>query len=280
MPPQPASRSDHAFWDRRRGRILARKGGWVVGEAVYSHGYSLLEDLAGRASYMQVLVLHGTGRLPERRLADWLEALFVCMSYPDARIWCNQMGSLAGTMAAGPAAGLCAGILASDSRLYGPGTQAAGVAFITAAVQERQQGVSAKEIVARQPVRIPGGPPVLPGYVRPVASGDERIAAMERVTADLGFPRGAHLSLAFEIEAVMLERFGEGMNLLGYTTAFLCDQGWSAQEQYRVLSPMVAAGVLACYVEAADDPPGAFFPLRCEDIDYQGPAPRPVSDRS
>ena len=42
--------AEAAFWDARRGRIFSRAGGWVVGEAVYNHGYSMLDDLVGHAS--------------------------------------------------------------------------------------------------------------------------------------------------------------------------------------------------------------------------------------
>ena len=66
------------------------------------------------------------------------------------------------------------------------------------------------------------------------------------------------------------------MNLLGYATAFLLDQGFTYQDVYRLLSCWVNSGVHACYAEAADQPPESFFPLHCEDIDYQGKAPRPV----
>ncbi|MCI5208556.1 MAG: hypothetical protein D3910_07135, partial [Candidatus Electrothrix sp. ATG2] len=119
-----------SFWEARRGRILSDKGGWVIGEAVYNHGYSMMDDLVGNASFFQVLILNITGRLPERRLTDWLEAYYICLNWPDARIWCNQVGSLAGTMRASPLAAAGAGILSSDSIMYGPGTTMKATEFI------------------------------------------------------------------------------------------------------------------------------------------------------
>ena len=83
------------FWDARRNRIISRKGGWQVGRGVNAGGYSLLDDLALNKGFFEVLYLHVCGRLPERRLARWLEASFICLSFPDARIWCNQIGALA-----------------------------------------------------------------------------------------------------------------------------------------------------------------------------------------
>jgi citrate synthase len=268
-------KDDVAFWQERRGIIRTRKGGWIPGGIVHNHGYSLVDDLIGKASYFQVLILNVTGRLPERRLADWLEAHFICHSYPDARIWCNHIGSLAGTMQASPVAASSAGVLASDSRMYGPGTILAFIDFITDAVVKKRNGASAEEIV-RLCQRRPAAKPTILGYARPVANGDERIPAMERVTRELGFARGEHLALAFEIDEVMHRQHNEKMNLLAYSIPFLCDQGFSAKEIYRLLSVLVCSGVLACYSEAADSPPESFFALQCCDIDYQGPKPREV----
>lgn len=267
--------SDTQFWDRRRGTIRTRKGGFIISQgSVYSHGYNLLQDLLGTASFFQVLILNITGRLPERRLADWIEAIYITLSYPDARIWCNQIASLGGTLRASPVAAVSAGILASDSRMYGPGTVLAGVEFIEDAMQKKRKGMSIETIIEKYFQRRPGASKVIPGFVRPIARGDERIVAMERITARLGFEVGEHLNLAYEIEEYMVRQYNEGMNNLGYHSAFLCDQGYSANEQFRIFSAMVNSGVSACYAEAADHPPESFFPLQCEDIDYQGPLPR------
>lgn len=269
---------DTSYWEQRRGIIHSRKGGWIIGKAVFNHGYSMMDDLVGSASWMQVLILNVTGRLPERRLADWLDAAFICMSWPDSRIWCNQIGSLAGTMQATSVAAVGAGLLATDSTLYGAAPLLEGTRFIRESLIKKKNGLTAEEIL-KEYQRHPDSVPVVVGYVRPIATGDERVEAMRRVTEHLGFETGEHLSLAFEIEQIMLDNFKEGMNINGYVSAFLCDQGYSNKEIYRMCSTCVSSGVLACYAEAADQSPESFFPLHCNDIDYQGPAPRPVPDR-
>lgn len=267
--------NDTLFWDQRRGKIHTRKGGWIIGEAVYNHGYSMLDDLVGKTSFFQVLFLNVVGRLVERCLAEWLEALFICMSWPDSRIWCNQIGSLAGTIQASPVAAVCAGSLASDSDLYGPGTLVKSANFIMNARRKYEQGMSVEEIV-REQQRNPRAKPIIVGYARPVAKGDERVFAMRQVAERLGFAVGEHLALALKIEKFTFEQFGETINLGGYVTAFLCDQNFSPAEIYRICAMSVNSGIHACYVEAADQPPETFFPLHCEDIDYQGKPPRPV----
>ena len=274
----PMQKSNTSFWDRRRGVIFTQKGGIVFGKGVYCHGHDMMEELTGRASYFQVMLLNITGRLPEKRLADWVEAMLLGTSYPDARIWCNQIGSLAGTMGSSPVAAVSAGILASDSVLYGPGTLKKSAEFIRQALIKQKQGASVESII-RAHQRNPASKPVIVGYARPVANGDERVVAMQRVSRELGFAEGDHESLALEIDAYLRERFGETINLAGYLTAFLCDQDYSPLEIYRTCSIMVSSGVLACYAEAADQPPEAFFPLQCGDIDYQGKPPRPVPEK-
>jgi citrate synthase len=271
-------KNDTAFWDRRRGVIFSKKGGIIFGKGVYCHGYEMMEDLVGKTTFFQVLILNAIGRLPEKRLADFLEVLYLGNSYPDARIWCNQIGSLAGTMGASPVAGISAGILASDSHQYGPGTLQTSAEFIRQALSKRQQGSSVEEIL-RACQRNPRSKPIIVGYARPVANGDERIAAMQRISRELGFPEGEHLGLALEIDAYLRSRFEETINLTGYLTAFLCDQGYTPLEIYRFCSLAVSSGVLACYAEAADQPPESFFPLQCGDIDYQGKPHRPVPEK-
>ena len=66
--------NDTAFWDSRRNRIRTRKGGWRIGRGISVHGHSLLGDLVGSHGFFDVLYLEVTGRLPDPRLAQWIEA--------------------------------------------------------------------------------------------------------------------------------------------------------------------------------------------------------------
>lgn len=267
----------HHFWDTRRNVIRTRVGGALIGKGVvYSHGYSMLEELTGHATFFQVLVLNVTGRLPEKRLADWLEATFTCMSWPDPRIWCNGVGSYGGTMRTSPVAAITAGTLAADSRLYGPGSFSLVAETIEEGLRQRNQGIPTAEIVARLNRRRGSPTPVVPGYARPIAAGDERIPVMDRVARGLGFPVGPHLELAFDIHDYMMAEFEEGLNLAGYLVSFLLDQQMSAKEVYRLYSLCVNSGIHACYGEAYDNPPEAFLPLRCNDIEYVGKDARSV----
>jgi citrate synthase len=268
-------RPNTEIWDRNRGVIRSSKGGWFAGKGVFSHGYDMMRDLVGQVSYMQVIILNATGRLPSREIADWCEAVYICLSWPDSRIWCNLIGALAGNTRCTPVAATVAGTLASDSHSYGPGTLARGVRFIQSALLKKLNGLSVEDIVNAE-CKIKGKTPTITGYARPIAKGDERVAAMERVATQLGFNTGSHLALAYEIENHLLEHYNESMNINGYCTSFLSDLDYSPEEVYRISSCLVSSGVTACYTDRAGKTPNTFLPLHCSDIDYNGVDPRIV----
>ncbi len=261
--------------DNNRNIIRSKTGGWRVGEGVYSHGYSMLEELVGEKSYFQIMILNATGKLVERRLADWVEAIYGCLSWPDPRIWCNQIGALAGEAKTTAVAGTLAGTLAADSKMYGMYTLLAGMDFIQSAYKKSLDKTTVAEIVD-QNIKENKGRLKIMGYVRPIAKGDERIEVMERVTKKLGFDIGPHLKLAYEIEQIINSRLQENMNINGYISAFLSDQGFTKDEVYQLLSTWVMSGVTACYLETLHKPNDSFLPLRCDDIEYKGADKRSI----
>jgi hypothetical protein len=263
------------IWDRNRGVIRSSKGGWFAGKGVFSHGYDMMRDLVGQVSYMQVMILNATGRLPSRKVAEWNEAAFISLSWPDPRIWCNHIGALAGSARCSPVAATTAGMLASDSHAYGPGTLANGLSFIQSARRKQLEGQSIEEIVNSES-RVKGAAPAITGYARPIAKGDERVAAMEQTALKLGFTVGPHLALAYEIEKYMLDNYNESININGYASGFLSDLNYTPQEIYRLGSCLISSGVTACYCDTVDKVAGTFLPLHCDDIDYQGKEPRNV----
>ncbi len=260
---------NHALWDSYRGKIRSKKGGWVIGKVIKSHGFDLMNDLVGKYSYMQVIALNATGKMPSRELADWLEAIHICLSWPDPRVWCNRIGALGGSAGASVIASTCAGTLAADSRSYGPKTLEAGVAFIQYAYSQIKNGLSVNELVDNE-IKKHGGKPHIIGFSRPIVKGDERIPAMETVARKLGFSVGPHLQLAYDIEKILGEQFDEAMNINSYISGFMSDQGYNAIEVYRLFSVLVFSGVNACYVDTADREQGTFAPLHVADIIYSG----------
>ena len=271
---------NHALWDEYRGKIKSRKGGWQIGSGIQSHGYDLMNEIVGHCSYMQLVTLNASGRLPSRAFADWLEALHICLSWPDPRIWCNRIGALGGSAGTSAITATCAGVMAADSRSYGTRPLLEGVEFIQRAHREVEaNGISVTDFVDTE-VKKHGGKPHLMGYARPIAKGDERISAMERVAQGLGFEHGPHLRLAYKIEKKLSAEFDETMNINGYVSAFFSDQGYTPLEVYRICSVLVFSGVTACFVDAADREEGTFAPLQVADIDYAGKAARELPQRA
>jgi citrate synthase len=264
------------IWDMYNGVFRTKKGGWTITNGIITHGYSLLDDLLGKISFFQLLILHVTGKLPERRLADWLEAAYMCLSWPDPRIWCNFIGSLGGSARVSPVSAICAGTLAADSRIYGVGTLKICTKFIVSALTKYDEYESAEGYIEKHCNK--GGKLITPGFARPLAKGDERVEAIQNVVAALHFEDGPHLKLAYEISNYLVAQYDESLNFAGYVSAFLADQGFSPDEVERVFSLWVNGGVHACYSEASENVPDSFLPLRCDDILYAGVEERRVPD--
>ncbi len=258
---------------QERGKFSARQGGWLAGKGVFSHGRDLLREMMPHKRYFHVLMLNALGEVPEDRLVAWVEATYVCMSWPDPRIWCNGIGALAGSAETTAAAATVAGVLASDSAMYGPYTMRKSVPYIQYALTEMNDGLTVEEFVARE-VKKTGGKVHMMGFARPIATGDERVEALMDYADTLGFEQGPHLRLALEIEAYLLEHYGESLNIAGYAGAFLADYGLDGEQAYSLYPVVVNSGVTACYLQQREKPEDSFLPLTCNDIDYTGPARR------
>ncbi|MFT6387682.1 MAG: citrate synthase [Cellvibrionaceae bacterium] len=261
--------------DQKRNVIHSKTGGWIPGTGVFSHGYSMLDELVGEKTYFQIMILNATGKLAEKPLADWVEAIYGCLSWPDPRIWCNQIGALAGVARTSVVAGTTAGILAADSRSYGMYTLIEGTQLIQKCYKQHTNGLSVKNII-NLVIESNKGKPNFMGYIRPIAKGDERLERMEVISQKLGFDEGMHLQLAYQIERELQDRFNEGMNINGYISAFLSDQGFTSQEVYQIFSTLVMSGVTACHLEQNNKEPDFFLPLRCNDINYTGHSQRHI----
>jgi citrate synthase len=226
---------------------------------------------------MQVVILNATGKLASKNMAEWFEAVQICMSWPDPRIWCNRIGALGATAGTETVGSVCAGLLAADSRSYGVRTLGESMDLIARVYSYTDQGGSVEDFV-KEEVKASGGKPYLIGFARPVAKGDERISVLERLSKKLGFEHGPHLALAYQIESVLNRDFGEAMNISGYISAFASDHGYSSVDVRRIFSIGVSSGISASHVDYADREQGAFAPLQVCDINYLGQPKRSITD--
>jgi hypothetical protein len=266
------------YWDSRRGVIYSRVGGWSIGGAVTCRGKDLLHELLPHYSYVQILVFSLTGKLISRNLADWIESGYATISYPDHRIWCNQIGTLCGELEASPVAAAAAGCLAADSTIYGSRPVRAGMQFIQDALSRRQAGDTVEQIIEAH-LRKQRGVMNITGYTRPIAIGDERVPVLRDRARQLGMEAGPHELLSREIDRYLDEKYDERINVNGIVSAIFADHGLTPDDGYHICAVGVTAGVMACYLDYLNQPADSFLPLRCDDIDYQGVAPRELPER-
>jgi citrate synthase len=261
-------------------------GAWFPGERVMFRGQDLLAELAD-LPWMGLLLYGITGRRPSQaqiRLFDSLWAL--AASFPDPRLWNNRIGALAGSARSTTTLGVSAGIAVSEAIIYGYQPLMAAMESLLDIAAKVESGQELSQILHEkltdqgQDLAKPGRGKNrcvarLPGYGRPIAARDERIAPLMKLTRELGFDKGPMLTLAFEIEAV-LKAQGNAMqmNVVGLMAGLSADQGLSPREHYQYGVLCFSAGILHCAVDAAKHPQGSFFPLRCSRINYQGPNER------
>ncbi len=263
----------YSLWEQYHGKIFSHTGGWFIEKGAFSHHYNIMQELAGNISYLQMVVLNTTGKLPDKAFTDWLEAVFIGMSWPDSRLWCNQVGALAASLRAKKAPAILAGILASDSKIYGSQISLDGVEFIKK-MYINYEKKTVKELIEELPKSK--GKPIAIGYSRPIAIGDERVPVLIKIAADLGFEIGPHVALAFELERYMEAHYQEKINITGYGSAFLADQGYTGEDASAFSTTIVFGGVIACYLDYLKEPAETFLPLKCDDIIYKGKAKREV----
>ena len=267
--------SNSEYWDERNNTIFSSVGDWQGGVDVNIQGHSLMKDLMRNASLMQVNILNATGKLVKRAVADWLEINFMGLSYPDSRIWCNQISAYAADTDATVVAAASAAILSTDSRAYGGSqTTLSCMLFLQKAFVKHQQGLNLMDIISEE--KIIKGKPMIVGFARPIDKDDERLLPYKQAQQSLKIPVGDYLLFANILSDFLYKNFNLSINSGGYASAFLLDQGFSPSDGYKIKAFAVAGGALACYRNLELSPPNSFLPLKCDDIDYTGQAIRPV----
>src|SRR5690606_266002 len=107
-----ARNADYENW-------VTATGNWFPGERIVLNGVDMIADMTGKRS-MQVIWLAITGRVPDPRTAEFLDAILALSGcIPDPRLWNNRIAALAGTTRSTPALGMSAGMAASDAIIFG-----------------------------------------------------------------------------------------------------------------------------------------------------------------
>ncbi|WP_457324622.1 hypothetical protein [Roseateles sp. P5_E11] len=245
--------------------LATRAGKAFVGTRAVFLGHDLHEDLR-HADWVELYMLSITGRRFDEPALKLLHAMWVCTSYPDARLWNNRVAALAGSARSTPALGMSAALGMSEATVYGGHPCVRAIDFLIKA----QRGVSAGEPLA-DIVQQELAQRRIFGYGRPIHSTDERLPWLLGIARELGLAGGPHLALAHEVERLLVARDARlKMNYAAFTAGLAADLGLSVTEFHHFQVPMLLAGMTPCYIEAAERPAGALFPLSCDHMAYEG----------
>ncbi len=247
-------------------RLVTEMGAWFPGERVVFRGCDLHHDL-GRLEWIDLYMFAITGRhLPHHHL-QMINALWVQTSYPDPRLWNNQVSALAGTARSTGNLAIAASMAVSEATIYGRRTDIRAIDFLQHTRRALAQGADVVELVEQRLAQTRS----LPGYGRPVVSRDERILNLMPLVEEYGFAEGEYVRLVFSIEKILeQQRRRLRLNYGGLAAALGAEMGLSPREHYLGSMMAFLAGMIPCFLDGADKPEGSLLPLRCSRLEYEG----------
>ncbi|WP_277058768.1 citrate/2-methylcitrate synthase [Trichlorobacter lovleyi] len=263
------------FLQQHTDRLKSRMGACFPGERAVFRGHDLHAELRDM-DWVELFVFGITGRRLTPQQLRLLHAIWVYTSYPDARIWNNRVAALAGSSRSTPTLALAASLAVSEATVYGGYPSISAFDFFMRTRKKIAQGEHLEEIIhsERQTRRIYG-------YGRPITSADERLPWLLERARELCLDQGPYLRLAFDVERVLLKDNPLlRMNYAGLVAALSLDLGFSAREFHLFRFPMTFAGMPPCFLESSQETEGAFLPLSCAHIVYEGTPKRSWQSRT
>jgi hypothetical protein len=247
------------------GVLRTRMGACWPGTRAVFRGHDLHSELGGMG-WVELYLFGITGRRFSPAQIRLVEALWTHTSYPDARLWNNRIAALSGSARSSANLGVCAALAASEATVYGGGAGIRAMGFLVRTVKAIEAGGDRMALILAE-IRQRR----IYGYGRPINSEDERIPWLTALAKQLGLADGPHLALAIEVEGILVARNAAlKMNYAAVHAALLADMGISIREYQLLRIPTFLAGMPPCQIEATEKPEGALFPLRCEDVVYEG----------
>lgn len=241
-------------------------GAAFPGERAVFRGRDLHAQLQA-LSWVELCGLGILGRPMPKAQALLIEALWVSTSYPDTRLWNNRVAALAGSTRSTPNLALSAAHAVSEASIYGRRIDHKSSVLLG----RIRRAVDAGQDLGQALNAYEQEHPKFPGYGRPLAMHDERIAPLMVQARQLGVADGPHVTLAFEIEAHFKAQGRPlRLNLSALAAAFGADFGFSPREFNMLLFPIFNAGMQPCFLEGLAKPAGAVFPTPCSGVSYQG----------
>lgn len=254
-----------ALLGRHAGRLSTSVGACYPGSHAIFRGHDLHQDLK-RLDWVDLYVFGITGRRLTPGQVKLLHAIWVCTSYPDARLWNNRVAALAGSARSSANLGIVAALALSEATVYGGQAGLRAIAFLQTTLLAVQGGAALEQLVLKE-----ARAHRVYGYGRPINSTDERLPWIMELAREQGLDGGAHVRLAFEVEKVLLPHYPQlRMNYASLHAALIADMGLSAREYQLLRIPTFLAGMPPCLVEAAGQPEGVLFATPCDGVAYAG----------
>lgn len=231
--------------------LRASSGVVDIGRQVIVHGKDVHHDCR-RMSFVQYFLFSATGRDFGAAVARVFEQLWIISGYADARIWCNRVAGFMGSARVDPALSTSAALAACNNERYGFRAMATAFAFQSAVPEP----LAARNEWLAEALRA-GTPP--PGYARPVAGPDERIAAGLQILADAGLRAGPALRRAFWVRQRTKAALGVDMHVTALWAAVALDLGFTAREYDAFMQLVFTPGFVAVHADQLARPPLSFL---------------------
>ena len=246
-------------------------GGWFQGERVVFRGKDLFNEL-NDLPWMGLLFYGITGRIFSDKQIRLFEGIWtLSTSYPDPRIWNNRVTALAGTARSTSALAIGAATAVSEASIYGRRPDIRAIDFLLRTQQQLNEGEELSDLITTELKQHRG----IAGFGRPIIRADERIGPLLGMAQQLDLNNGRYFRLVYEIQEELDKgRWRLQMNVAALAAALAADQGLSPREYYGYLTLSFSAGFFPCHIDATTKPEGAFFPLKCNRISYEGKSRR------
>lgn len=255
---------------RRAGRLQTAVGACYPGSHAIFRGHDLHRELMD-LDWVALYVFGITGQRLSPDQVELLHGIWVCTSYPDARLWNNRVAALAASSRSSANLGVAAALAVSEATVYGGLAGLRAITFLQTAQRQVAAGAELAPLVLAE-----ARAHRIYGYGRPINSHDERLPWIMALARRLGLDAGPHVRLAYQVEQVLLAYYPQlRMNYACLHAALVADMGLSARQYQLLRIPTFLAGMPPCVAEAAEQPEGTLFPTPCAGVAYEGVARRP-----
>ena len=245
---------------------ITSMGAWFAGDKVIFRGKNLHTELKDM-EWMELYLYGITGRRFSKAQMKVFHAMWTYTSYPEPRLWNNRVTALAGTVRSTPTLALSAATAVSEASIYGHRPNARAIDYFIRTQKKLDQGHQLIDCIKDEFKKYRN----IYGFGRPLNREDERNPHFLSLLKELGLDKGPHLKIALETDELLRSgRWRMQVNITGLDAAVSADMGLSPREHHLFSTFCFAAGMPPCYLDAREKPEGAFFPVRCDRIEYSG----------